>query len=142
MESSIYSLTCVRELCTVLISDAGVLKVEARHVTVDTELSTGGVRHSQAKVVRVVWSWGLKRGQAWVQVHISITFSDDVAVVCQRVDDLIPDPSDGNVDPIPHGNPESLELTLLEADLCAEGGQGALLLSQGVCVLSPASLEQ
>ena len=65
LESSIYSLTCVRELCTVLISNAGVLKVEARHVTVDTELSTGGVRHSQAKIVRVVWSWGLiKKGSS------------------------------------------------------------------------------
>ena len=74
-------------------------------------------------------------------IKLSITFSDDVAVVCQRVYNLVPDPPDGNVDPIPHRDPESLQLTLLEADLSAEGGQGALLLSQGVRVLSPASLE-
>ena len=71
-----------------------------------------------------------------------LTFSDDIAVVSQRVDDLIPDPSDGNVDPIPHGNPESLELALLEADLGVDGGHSALLLGPGVRVLAPAGLEE
>ena len=40
--------------------------------------------------------------------QVTLTLSDDVAVVGQGGDDLVPDPPDGNVDPIPHCDPETL----------------------------------
>ena len=40
--------------------------------------------------------------------HVTLTLSDDVAVVGQGGDDLVPDPTDGNVDPVPHRDPETL----------------------------------
>ena len=69
------------------------------------------------------------------------TLADDVAVVGDWVDDLVSDPPDGDVDPVPDRDPEALELALLEADVGVDGCELALHLGEGLRVLDPRHLQ-